>query len=214
MVEVIKADRESPFSLVDVGCAADAFLHYAKNELPVSNCTGIEISDVDLGLALTHVEGVEFVQDSITALTQTEGRQFDVCTCLETIDVFDDPDPVLQNLIRLVRPGGALYLCDLVNDHPGDVVVRYRRADQPRCEPGRSPQSTIPTRSSWERVRCWISRSFGPVFRRRDHTDRLLTWPRQVRRTPISCQRLQVTPQPWTRDSTFPPRRSRKERTS
>ena len=134
LVEVIKADREDPFSLVDVGCAAGAFLHYAKNELPVSKCTGIDISDVDLDLARRHVEGVEFVQDSITTPTQTESRQFDVCTCLGTVAVFDDPDPVLQNLIRLVRPGGALYLWDLVNDHPVDVVVRYRRADQPRCD--------------------------------------------------------------------------------
>ena len=43
LVDLIKSDYDRPFSMVDVGCAAGAFINYAKQELTGTSYTSREV---------------------------------------------------------------------------------------------------------------------------------------------------------------------------
>ncbi|HEX6370113.1 MAG TPA: class I SAM-dependent methyltransferase [Longimicrobium sp.] len=124
-IETLFGDR--PISLIDTACASGAFLYYARSRLNVETCVGTEISDEHLEQARKYVPGVEFVLDSLLEPQHPFGRQFDVCTCLGTLPIFDDIAPILKYLLSLVKNDGALYLFDIVNDEPVDMIMRYRR---------------------------------------------------------------------------------------
>lgn len=119
--------RDRGISLIDTACGSGAFLHYAHSQLHLTACVGTDISDAHLAQARARVPSAEFVLDSLTEPQHVFDRQFDVCTCLGTLPLFDDIDPIVRYLLSLVRRGGAVYLFDLVNEHPLDVIMRYRR---------------------------------------------------------------------------------------
>lgn len=117
---------QNPVSLIDIGCAAGAFLYYMKNNLNLSKGVGVDISGQHLAQAKEVMPDIEFVQDSILELQNILQRKFDVCTSLGCLSVFDNIEVVLRNLLRLVRKGGFLYIYDIVNDEPVDMLMRYR----------------------------------------------------------------------------------------
>ena len=53
---------------------------------------------------------------------------FDIVTCLGTIAIFDDLEPVVRDLLSLVSKGGRLVIHEAVNDYGVDVVQKFRRA--------------------------------------------------------------------------------------
>ena len=123
----------TPFSIVDVGCASGAFLHYAKSKLSLSKIAGIEISSEHLKQARKVLPEAEFILSSIETPKNKLSQTFDVCTFLGTMSIFDEIDIVLSNLMALVGPGGHLWICDLINDYPVDVIVRYRFSDEKKA---------------------------------------------------------------------------------
>ena len=117
---------QNSISLIDIGCASGAFIYYAKQELNLQICAGTDISELHLIQAREYLADVEFVHDSITAPQYRFNHQFDVCVCLGTMSIFDEIDQCFVNLLNYVKSGGCLYISDLVNDYPVDVIMRYR----------------------------------------------------------------------------------------
>jgi SAM-dependent methyltransferase len=128
---IARIHGEGPLSLVDAGCATGAFLDYARSQLELSDGLGFDISDQHLEQARAHVPDIEFVRGSILELDFLGGRTFDVCTCLGTAAIFDDLETVLRNLLSLANESGSVFIYDLVNDAPVDVISQYRRVDVP-----------------------------------------------------------------------------------
>ena len=118
--------KNKPISLIDVGCAAGGFIFYAKNKLNLHKCVGFDISDAHLKQAKEHMPEVDFIVGSLKNPFINKSKEFDVCTCLGTISIFDEIDDIIFNLISLIKPGGAIYIYDLINDYPVDVLMRYR----------------------------------------------------------------------------------------
>lgn len=150
LVELMRSDCMAfPISIIDVGCAAGAFLYYLKSCLPTKECVGVDISEQLLQQARSHVQEAEFLTDSILAPRKLAGRAFDVCTCLGTLSIFDEIDTALRNLWSFVKPGGSLYIFDLVNENPVDVLMRYRQAEA--GSDGRwMPGFNVRSRATWE----------------------------------------------------------------
>jgi SAM-dependent methyltransferase len=129
VVELIKERYgQGPLSLIDVGCASGAFLYYARQNLNLVRGVGTEVSDAHLEQAQRDVPGCKFILDSILTPQHPFGAEFDVCTCLGVVSIFDEIDIALANLLSLVKPGGMLCVFDLFNDYPIDMIMRYRIA--------------------------------------------------------------------------------------
>jgi len=124
-----KRYAKTPLSILDVGCATGAFLYYAKKNLTIKSSIGIDVSDEHLMQASANMPDTEFIVENILSPKKINGRKVDVVTCLGTLSIFDDIDMVMKNLLELVNEGGSLYVHDLVNKYPVDVLMRYRRAD-------------------------------------------------------------------------------------
>lgn len=129
LAAVAGAVGDRPVSLLDVGCASGDFLEAARTRLPTTARVGVDISDEHLALARQADPEAEFVLGSIWALDELD-RTFDVVTCIGTLSVFDDLERAVRNLAGRVTDGGVLVVLDIVNEHPVDVLVRFRRADE------------------------------------------------------------------------------------
>jgi SAM-dependent methyltransferase len=117
---------DNPVSILDVGCASGAFLFYAKKNLNIIHSAGMDISDLLIKQANQVLPGTVFFIDDIQQPKNSIKNQFDIVTCLGTLAIFDDLESVLMNLFSLIKPGGLLYIHDLINEYPIDTIMRYR----------------------------------------------------------------------------------------
>lgn len=151
LIGCIKSSNlKSPISIIDVGCASGGFLNYAFQHLSIHHAVGMDVSNEHLELAKNHLPNVEFIQDSIIQPTQKYNEKFDICTCLGTIATIDEFEVAIKNLIGMLEDHGVLYIYDIVNDDPIDVLMRYRVAEEATSEwvPGFNVRSKV----TWERV--------------------------------------------------------------
>jgi len=87
------------------------------------------------------VFNASFQRGDATAL-MLEDNSFDFVTCRLSLQIFSQPELILQELIRITKPGGRIYaLCedyDLIVGHPENEVIRatYERAAHYGAEMG------------------------------------------------------------------------------
>jgi len=102
--------------LLDVGCAAGFFLVEAKRHYQVQ---GVELSEFSSRFARER-----FGLDVFTGTLEQAGlpaAQFDLITLWDVIEHVPDPDAVLAEAARLLKPGGRLVLTT------GDIGSAYAR---------------------------------------------------------------------------------------
>jgi len=115
-------------SLLDVGCANGAFLHFVKTLHPSVRCHGIDALEPLVSYARSQLLDASFSVGDITARHTLPADRFDVVTALTLHSHFDALDGWLDNLLGLARPGGAVLVFGLFNDAPVDILVRLRVA--------------------------------------------------------------------------------------
>ena len=118
--------EKTPISVIDVGCASGGFLYYLINQIRVEIGVGIDISDYHIAQARAMMPEINFLEESVLNLPNLELSTFDVCTCLGTMAIFDNNEEILRNLIKLLKNEGVLYIYDHINEHPVDMIMRYR----------------------------------------------------------------------------------------
>ena len=127
IVSLIKSRFEqTPISVIDVGCASGGFLYYLINQIRVEKGVGIDVSDQHLAQARAMMPEMNFLEESVLNLPNPELSTYDICTFLGTMSIFDHIEEILRHLIQLVKKEGVLYIYDLINDYPVDMIMRYR----------------------------------------------------------------------------------------
>lgn len=135
-------------SLIDVGCATGEMLHYFRRRFPALELTGIDTSEPFLAQARTvrGLAGVRFVRDDALTFSYRDYQPepFDVVVCSGILSIFDDPAPLLTNLVANARRGGRVYVLSMFNEDDIDVLVRYRdnRHAPDEWKPGHNVHAT------------------------------------------------------------------------
>lgn len=99
--------------LLDVGCGSGAFL--AGHARQVRRVAGIDLSEMQIGLAQRNLGEriaagtAEIVTGDAGALPWPDGS-FTVVTSMESFEAFPDPELVLAEIFRVLRPGGRAVL--------------------------------------------------------------------------------------------------------
>ena len=94
-------------SVVDVGCGTGALL---DRHAPLDGTyLGLDVSDQMLDRLRGKYGGAEIVQADMDRRFNL-ARRFDLAVCEFSFNYFERPDIALENLSRLVRPGGVLFL--------------------------------------------------------------------------------------------------------
>jgi len=135
-----------PVSVVDFGCANGAFLHHAGLELNIRRSVGIDISDELIGLARSRLPESELHVEDFKNVGCLSLGKFDVCVCLGTLCLFDDPEVPLKVICQHLEPEGIGIIYDLVNPYPVDVQMRFRR----HGEAGWKPAYNVKCGESWQ----------------------------------------------------------------
>ncbi len=120
--------KSKPCSIIDIGCASGAFLYFIEKQINIVSATGIDISNDHLAMAKKTMPKFNFINDSVLNLSKIELPKYDICTFLGTMSIFDNIEPVLKNLVQIIKKKGVIYIIDCINDEPIDMVMRYRRS--------------------------------------------------------------------------------------
>jgi SAM-dependent methyltransferase len=115
--------------VADFGCAAGEFLYHLSKVAPGPCYSGFDLLPELIEKARRHVPGVRFEAGSVLQPDLAPPGSLDVVFLAGVMSLLDDFRPCLENLLRWTRPGGRVYLFDLLNPHPVDVFLRYRSAD-------------------------------------------------------------------------------------
>jgi SAM-dependent methyltransferase/carbon monoxide dehydrogenase subunit G len=97
--------------LLDVGCGSGAFL--ARHASHVHRVAGIDLSGLQIELARRHLGDriaagtADIIQGDAAALPWPDDT-FTVVTSMESFAGFPDPEQVLAEMFRVLRPGGRL----------------------------------------------------------------------------------------------------------
>lgn len=159
LAHLVAERTDSPrSSLLDVGCATGELLHHFRQRFPEFRLAGLDNAHNLLtqarsvpglaGVRLEHGDALTFSCDSFGF------GPFDFVVCSGVLSIFDDFVPLMENLIRNVRPGGTIFVVSMFNDDDIDVRIRYRdnRHDPERWQGGFEVHSTA-TCERWLRGR-------------------------------------------------------------
>ena len=174
-------DKERVNSILDVGCAKGEFLYYIKNRFQdcQMDLTGVDFSETLLNLARSFpgLDGVEFIQSRAEKF-ETE-KQYDLVIATAIISYFEEPQEFLDKLFKAVKHGGVAIVTSGFATAEFDVMVRFRRFDEPEAEwlGGWSPLSI----KGLERIACEYGKTLTPVkfdlpFSLEPQTDPLRSW--------------------------------------
>lgn len=115
--------------LLDAGCAVGHFPHYLQTRFPLARVEGLEFREDLVGKGRELFPGLKIKQGSIFEEIENYSERFDAITMLGVLQIFDDVEPIVQNLASWIRkPGGVLLVHGLFNPYDVDVFTRYRHS--------------------------------------------------------------------------------------
>jgi ubiquinone/menaquinone biosynthesis C-methylase UbiE len=121
----------SPEAVVlDIGCGTGEFEKLILSKHPKQQITGVDISPKMLEIARRKCQAypnVVFRAASASALPFSD-HSFDVIVSASAFHYFDAPEAVLDEMRRILRPGGVLVILDWCKDYLscrlGDIVLK------------------------------------------------------------------------------------------
>ena len=99
------------FDVLDVGCGTGEISTRLVDEFLPKHVTGIDIAETHIRLAKERyggLAGLSFQHGDATRMPFEDNR-FDVAICRHMLQAVPDPMAVIQEMIRVTRPGGWLY---------------------------------------------------------------------------------------------------------
>ncbi len=98
-----------PRSLIDVGCGTGEITARLGELFPQAELTGIDLEEPHLEKARARCPRARFEKGDALALRFGEA-QFDLAVCRHLLQAVPDPRRVVEELVRVLKPGGRLHL--------------------------------------------------------------------------------------------------------
>ncbi len=112
-------------NLLDVGCANGELIYFLEKNFPSVEFTGVDIlqSLLDKAKSYCHKNTV-FLKKDVSKKKFVIGK-FDRIILSGVLSIFDDPDPIIKNLLDNLTKKGKLYIFGAFNPNPFNVLVKY-----------------------------------------------------------------------------------------
>ncbi|MBM3151135.1 MAG: methyltransferase domain-containing protein [Chloroflexi bacterium] len=118
--------------VADICCGCGDFSLVLYRDFEPLSILGIDHSEAAIEYARnlqadSILRNVEFQRGDATALLLPDNR-FDFVFCRLSLEVFSRPELILQELVRIAKPGGRIYVTgedyDLIDARPGSEIIR------------------------------------------------------------------------------------------
>lgn len=98
--------------ILDVGCGTGELMKQILEEDPSRKLTGIDYSPNMIEQAKQKLGNLAAIQFADAQKLPFADNTFDMVTCCDSFHHYPDPDAVLQEMVRVLKPGGCLILGD------------------------------------------------------------------------------------------------------
>lgn len=118
-------------SFVDIGCETGSFLHYIHSIFPEFKLTGVDVMKELLDEVNKPEDiGATTILTDISKVPCTIKDQFDIVTMMGVIGIFDDFEPIIDNLLSITREHGCIYIFGVFNPEKLDMIMRCRKSGE------------------------------------------------------------------------------------
>ena len=126
LVRLAEAQLSAGSTVLDVGCAAGAFLYYLRSLYPGLSLTGIDVSPQFLAKAIRTVPDARFSVGDIYTGDQLPTERFEVVFMNGVNYLFSQYELWLSNLLSLTK--GSAFVYGIFNSEDLDVYATVRRS--------------------------------------------------------------------------------------
>lgn len=114
--------------ILDIGCASGELPYFLKKDLHTKGKVwGFDFSEELIGNAYKRFgenAGINFFVDNAADFKLQ--ATFDVIAMSSVLSLFDDPYPILANILNHLNGGGIVLISGIFNDYNIDVRARYK----------------------------------------------------------------------------------------
>ncbi len=103
----LRKEGFEPGAALDIGCGDGAFLRELRR-LGFRDVVGVEPSEAPVRLAADDVRGL--IRQEMFDGARFAENSFDLVTCFQTIEHVYEPRALLQDIFRILKPGGKAFL--------------------------------------------------------------------------------------------------------
>lgn len=108
-------------AVADVCCGIGDFAVLFRKEFQPSRLVALDHSKPSLAYARKvasdfGIQGIEYVYGDASEIL-LEDNQFDFVTCRHSLQIFNRPELILRELLRICKPGGRVYVTNEKNSH-------------------------------------------------------------------------------------------------
>jgi SAM-dependent methyltransferase len=119
--------------LLDVGCGLGFFVRKAKQRLPGWEVGGVEISEHAVRYASEEL-GIPDLRSGLLEDAGFPDDHFDLVTLWDVLEHLRDPEPLLTEALRILKPGGICFM------HTPNVQLQVPKAKLKRLLKGMDPE--------------------------------------------------------------------------
>ena len=102
-----------PESLIDIGCGPGGFLRAVQKRFPEIQLNALDLSEEMAGETQERLGRSAVVTVGDAEHMPLEGGQYNVVTCNMSIHHYPDPQDAVNEMYRILAPGGTLLLNDM-----------------------------------------------------------------------------------------------------
>jgi len=126
MLEKMKPALSRSTSFLDVGCAKGEMIYCILKEHANVKCVGVDpsLELLERARSFPPLKETTFLEGQILDLSFE--NEFDLCLASGVVTIFDDLKDPLLALLKVVKPGGRVFVFSGFNSHDMDVIVRHR----------------------------------------------------------------------------------------
>lgn len=125
LIKILKKDKVKMNSeIIDVGCSNGELLFNLNKNFKKCKLTGIDVDKNLIKKAKTMCsKDIIFKKKNIIRANLNIGK-FDLVIFSGILSIFNNGDEILNNLLKLTKKNGKIYIFDSLNEHPFNLHIK------------------------------------------------------------------------------------------